>query len=114
MAKKTKPTSGETPLSVEVQDGDLVIRIGINVLAFACDRSNENNPFDDRANDYRQMFQVTDPLEFAKDVRIALCAEGEDGSTLMTDLLDKVCMEAIYQGSTGVREVNNLHRGENL
>lgn len=110
--KKAKSASGETPLSVEVQDGDLVIRIGINVLAFACDRSNDNNPFDDLANDFRQTFKVADPLEFAKDVRIDLCAEREDGSTLMTDLLDKVCMEAIYQGSAGVQEVNKLHRGK--
>jgi hypothetical protein len=93
-----------TPLSVEVEDGHLVIRIGIETLAWAAEHSHDFNPFDDNENDFVQLWRVCDALEFAKDVRRALTDEAEDGSSPLTRLLDKMFMEAVGDGSLGIEE----------
>lgn len=98
----------EAGLTVEVEDGQLVIRIGVGTLAFRWENCEENNPFIHSRNDFKRLWKVTKPEVFARDVRIALCAEGEDGSTPVTKLLDAACLAAIEDGSDGVRE---LRRG---
>lgn len=95
----------ETPLSCKIDDGELVIRIGINVLTFA---SNHRDPFlvDDEITGFpRQAWIVTDVLEFAKDVCRELNREEEDGSSPLTNLLDLAFTNALDQGSLGVEEV---------
>lgn len=95
----------DQPLRVEVtSDGELIIRIGINTLAFAMNTMEQNNPYDEDAEGYRRLWKVTDPAQFAKEVRIELCREEEDGSTPLSDLLDTVCWNAIEAGCFGVDE----------
>jgi hypothetical protein len=90
------------PLTVEVKEGRLVISLGVDTLAFAFEHSNWNNPFIDDLNDFRQQYFVPVPAAFAADVRRELRNEAEDGSTILEHLLDKACIAAVENGSTGV------------
>lgn len=98
------PKDRDKPLTITIEQEQLVIRIGISTLAFAFDHSEENNPWNDEKNDFVRSFKVTNKKEFANDVLITLREEKEDGSTLLTDLLDKACNTAVENGSRGVRE----------
>jgi hypothetical protein len=101
-----KPNDGRDgmPLRAEVEDGRLVISIGVETLAFAFEHGEGNNPFDEAANDFKREATIADPLEFAKDVCRAMNDEGEDGSTPLTRFLDSMMNEAVEQGSLGVAD----------
>jgi len=107
-----EPGEHDSPLTVEVKDGKLMISIGIERLAFCFENSNDNMPYDPDVEDedfYPKRYEVVDQLEFANDVRGMLMAElGEDGSTLLSNLLDKACLDAVYDGSLGVQDVKRL------
>jgi hypothetical protein len=90
------------PLDCTVENDELVIRIGIDVLAFAFDESDGNNPWSDELSDFERLSQIENPLQFAKDVACELEDEREDGSTILTDLLDKACEQAAENGSLGL------------
>jgi hypothetical protein len=92
----------DQPLSIKIEDDQLVIRIGIGTLAFSFENSNQNMPYNEELKDYPKTYTICDPLEFAKDVIGMLRDEREDGSTILTDLLDKACMQAVNDGSIGV------------
>lgn len=91
-----------SPLSVEIKGGKLIVSIGVNVLAHAAACSSWATPYDDERRDYFRTFAIADAEEFAKDVRSAASAEREDGSSLVTDLLDKACEAAVNDGSLGL------------
>ena len=91
------------PLFVGVEDGQLVIRIGVDTLAYAFEVGEENNPYDDEAMDFVRSWKVTDKLKFAKGVANHLCDEEEDGSTPLTDILDKAYIGAV-EDAMGVDE----------
>lgn len=93
-----------TPLSCKIEDGELVIRIGIGVLAFATEGLDPFTVYDPNKRDWRVEWRVTDSLQFAKDIRHELIDESEDGSSLLTELLDKACTQALDQGSLGIEE----------
>jgi hypothetical protein len=97
-------SGNDTPLTVAVEGGQIVVRIGIGTNAWAFEHNNENNPFDDAKNDFVQKYKITDPMEFAQDVVCAMQDEGEDGSTSLTDFLDKMNEAAVNDGSMGVEE----------
>ena len=97
------------PLGVEVTDGTLVIEIGIHTLAHAVSFADWANPYDEKSGDYVRPFAITDPQQFAKDVRCAMQSEREDGSTPLSDFIDKMSQDAIDQGSLGLHE-NFYHR----
>ena len=102
----TRNTPEDSPLTTEVKDGKLIISIGIERLAFCFENSNDNTPFDPVTKDFPKQYEVVDQVEFANDVRGLLTAElGEDGSSLLSNLLDKACLDAIYEGSLGVRDI---------
>lgn len=101
------PDRKDTPLSVEVTDGELVIRCGINVVAFSADHMEANNPFDDDLNDFKRLWAITDPLVFANEVRRALMDEEEDGTTPLIALLDRACLAAIEDGAEGVKGLDD-------
>lgn len=94
----------ETPLSCTIEGGQLVIRIGINVLAMATEGREPFTVWDDETRAYRKQWVVTDPIEFVKDVKCELTREEEDGSSPLTNLLDLGCTNALEQGCLGVTE----------
>lgn len=90
------------PLRASVtRDGVLKIEIGIDTLAYAYLRSDHAYAAlgdDSRRPDER--FSITNKRAFAVDVRRALTDElGEDGNSLLTNVLDNACESAIDQGS---------------
>lgn len=78
--------------------GALVIRIPARVLAFATD----NHPdYWDGEND-KHTVKVVDPDQWMKSVRDALEHEEEDGSNMLTAVLDKAIAYAVDQGDEGI------------
>ncbi len=92
----------ETPLTVEVKDGVLQIRLGVETLKVVAERMESCNPFNEETGEFEQLWRIVEPLEFAEDVVRALTNEREDGSTKLTDLIDAACLAAIEDGSLGV------------
>jgi hypothetical protein len=92
----------DQPLSCKIEGEELVIRIGIDTLAEAFNQSEDNNPWSDESSDFERLSQVSDSLQFAKDVVQELDDESEIGSTLVTDMLDKACERAAENGSLGL------------
>jgi hypothetical protein len=91
---KTKYLAGQ-PLFIGVEGGQLVIRIGVDTLAFAFETGEENNPYDDSEGDFRRTWKVTDAHRFAEGVGNRLCDEEEDGSTPLTKILDEAYIRAV-------------------
>ena len=103
MTKRTGNHYGE-PLAVNIERGALVIRVGANTMAHAMKFANWAIRFDETRNDYVQPFKVVDPTELTKDVIHAMLHEREDGSTPLSDFLDKMTEAAVEDGSLGVEE----------
>jgi hypothetical protein len=95
------------PLTIGLEKDELVIRIGVDTLAFCFEISEENQPFDEQANDFRRAWRVVDKHKFAKGVGIALTDEEEDGSTPLTKILDDAFTHAI-ENDMGVDEDGRL------
>ena len=83
----------ELPLSMEIKDGQLVISIGINTLAFA-------------TGVYITDFKIINNEGFAKDILNELDAEEEDGSTMVHRMFDTAANNAIENGSEAVEEIS--------
>ena len=92
------------PLKVTIEDSALVIRIGIQTLAHAVTYSDWANRWSDEANDYIREFAIEDAHQFAKDVANMMQREEEDGSSLLTNFIDKASEEAVNDGSLGLHE----------
>lgn len=93
----------DQPLSCKIADDELVIRIGIDTLAFSCERCDD--PFwcyNEVVGDFVQQWKVIDNQEWAVDVARELNREGEDGSTSLTRLIDKMFVKAMEHGSLGI------------
>jgi hypothetical protein len=101
------------PLTIGVEGDELVIRIGVGTLAFAFETGEENQPFDEKANDFRREWRVIDKYKFAKGVGIALCDEEEDGSTPITQILDVAYIRAV-EDDMGVDEDGRIVTSEML
>jgi len=91
-------------LTASVDDGQVVVSIGVQTLAHAVAYADWANPFDEAADDYIRTFAIADAGQFAKDVVNAMLAEREDGSTPLSDFLDKMSQAAIEDGSLGLHE----------
>ena len=87
-----------------MEGGHLNLSIGIRTLAFAFENSEANNPFDEDFCDTKRQFSISDPLQFAEDVKHEMSREGEDGSTPLTRFLDLMMDEAVSQGSLGIHD----------
>ena len=90
--------SRERRLTVEIKRGELVIRIGIGTLAFCADEC----PLFYNGEKDKSDVRVINPDEWAKDVARELDQEEEDGSTLVTEMLDKAMSNAVDNGSIAV------------
>lgn len=111
--RASRPTEGEQGrlgnyygrrLTASVDDGQVVVSIGVQTLAHAVAYADWANPFDEAADDYIRTFAIADAGQFAKDVVNAMLAEREDGSTPLSDFLDKMSQAAIEDGSLGLHE----------
>lgn len=92
------------PLEVRIERGALVVRIGIQTLAHAVTYSGWANPFDEAADDYVRSFIIEDAPQFASDVAHEMLREREDGSTPLSDFIDKMSGNAVNDGSLGLHE----------
>lgn len=99
------------PLEVKIDDGALVIRIGAQVLAHAVSYASWANPYDDEEQNYIRSFAITDATVFAKDVQRAMLTEREDGSSPLSDFLDKMTEAAVDDGSEACVEAQ-IKNGE--
>lgn len=83
--EKKKPEN--SPLSVDVIGRLLVISIGVETLKHGHNLAG---------------FRIGNASGFAKDVAIRLTRQREDGSGILTDLLEKAVLEASENGSPNV------------
>lgn len=97
------------PLAVKVIRGKFVIEIGIHTLAHAVAYADWANRWNDE--DYVRTFAITDPVQFAEDVAYAMQREAEDGSTPLSDFLDKMAEAALDDGSIGVELDQHITHG---
>jgi hypothetical protein len=106
MGAKLRPTA-DSPLTVTIQNGRLVISIGIATNAWAALRA--PFMFDEAGRDGAgRGFRVTSHTGFAQDTRRALTDEREDGSSLLTDMFDAAYLRAFEDGSEHVRGPDDL------
>ena len=92
-------------LSCKLEGDELVIRVGIDTLAGAAQSERRGTAFweyDETVGDFVQRWKVIDNLEWAKDVIREITREEEDGSSPLTNLLDKASENALDQGSIAV------------
>lgn len=106
-------TPAGLPLTIGVESDQLVIRIGVDTLAWCFEISDDNQPYDEKAGDFRRAFKVTDRRKFAKGVGIGLRDEEEDGSTPLTKILDAACIRAV-EDDMGVDEDGRIVTNEML
>lgn len=92
----------DQPLRCTIEDEKLIISIGIDTLAFA---AKEHPFFWSGEDDKTPCINVTDNAMFAKEVALALQHEAEDGSTLITRVIDKAMQDAVEDGCYGVEHV---------
>lgn len=94
----------DQPLSAKLEGDELVIRIGIDTLAWAAEAERRETCFweYDEVRDYVQKWKIVDDRGWAEDVLHELKREEEDGSSPLTNLLDKMSEKALDQGSLSV------------
>lgn len=93
------------PLSVAIEDGALVIRVGIETLRVAAETSNDPGMHEYEVTDDGGVFKhpkVVNAAEFARDIVRELEFEQEDGSTPVHLLLDAAMAAAADSGSAGI------------
>ena len=88
------------PLRCKAVGGDIDMGIGMRTLCFAA----EQHPdlWDGESPASVPVVKITDVQTFALEVARAINAEGEDGSTLLTRMLDAAILKAIESGCEGV------------
>lgn len=94
----------DQPLTVEIKDDEIVIRVGIDVVKWALEHHRDSQPFNEETSKYEQKWIVSDASEFAKEVLSEMDREEEDGTTPLIEFLDKMCMAALEAGSIGTDE----------
>lgn len=94
----------DKPLDYRIIDGVLCISIGINTLAYAMKERDPFYVYDENKGDWRSAWVILDNAEFAKDFVAELSREEEDGSTPLTDMLDKVADNVLENGCIGIYE----------
>ena len=92
LATPAAPRERESPLTVKVEGGALVIAIGVETLAFAVLAGEV----------FQEGVTVPDPDKFAKEVVRELEQEREDGATPVHLLLDRAAERAAENGAEGI------------
>jgi len=98
----------EIPLKCVAIAGEIDMSIGFEVLRFAA----ENHPdfWDGKSGMDVPNINITDTVIFAKEVALAINEEAEDGSTLLTRMLDEAIKQAVENGCEGV-ELSGISNG---
>lgn len=94
----------DCPLSVAVEGDELVIRIGIDTLAFSAEHCPLFYNEEKHMGAMGPYVKVEDKVELAKDVIRAMQHEEEDGSTPLSDMFDKAIEDAAEDGSCAFTE----------
>lgn len=92
----------KAPLSCKVIAGQLIIRIGVETLAFSA--AHHPDFFDPEKPTENAHIVVTDQRQFAKDVKAELEKEDEIGNSPLTQLLDAAMRNAVEAGSAAIDE----------
>lgn len=87
----------DRPLTCKIESGQLVIRVGFDVLEFAATEP-DYGPF----REWKVQPKVIDKKAWAKDICDELLKEEEDGSSPLSNLLDEVILKAGENGSIGL------------
>src|SRR5690606_36345212 len=87
------------PLEVNIEDDELVIRIGIDTLAFSAEHCPSFFEYDKHASTGPPYCKIVDNMELAKDIRRELQREEENGTTPLHILLDECLVSARDDGS---------------
>lgn len=91
-------------LRTSIINNKLAISIGLSSLKWSFEHSDLAAPYDEDKNEFRQKLEVTNEIEFAKDVVAELSREDESGTTMTHRLLDKAMKMAVENGTIGVSE----------
>lgn len=83
----------DTPLTVKIEDGELVIRVGVERLT-ACLRD-DDGPC--------KGIQITDPTEFCEDIAWEMNRSNEVGWTPLSGFMDEMALAAQNNGSAYVK-----------
>ncbi len=88
------------PLRCKAVGGDIDMGIGMRVLCFAA----EQHPdlWDGKSPASVPVVKITDVQTFALEVADVINDEAEDGSTLLTRMLDAAIRKAVERGCEGV------------
>jgi hypothetical protein len=95
----------DAPLTCGVENGRLVIAIGIETLAYAFIHGPVGDRLaydEDKADWDHSRVRVTDPEQWAKEIEMAMEHEDEDGSSPLTNFIDKMYEAALDDGATSV------------
>lgn len=106
-------TVKDKPLTVELVEDELRITVGISVLTCAFENAPHNRAFADFVDgEGKVKLHVTSEAGFGKDVLRELLCEEEDGATPISDLLNKMIVSAINEGSIYVEDVETYETNE--
>lgn len=94
----TNASNCKQPLSATIESGELVIRIGVSVLAISAAYNEDNFRYDEGIGEEVRDFAITDAPKFAAGVLASMLDEDEDGSSALTDFMDRMCGDAIESG----------------
>ncbi len=83
-------------LTVGIEHGEIVIRIGIGVVKMATEMA-----------PHMEKLKVTDPKEWARSVVATLDYESDNGSTMVTRMLDEAYFTAMDWGEEGIKIVED-------
>lgn len=105
-SRRSAPETGvlraDQPLTVGIEEQQLVIRIGFDVLAHAIRYAPSLSHFDGTVSDDVLEPTITDADTFFKELVIALNSEEEDGTTPVHRMLDAAALAAIESGAEGI------------
>lgn len=98
------------PLKVFIEDGVLMMCIGVEVLAKAVNLNPDLAEIDEESGDWIEP-EITDVDVFAREVARYVGAElSDDGTTLIHQALDSAAVEAIEQGAEGIKLPDDIIR----
>ena len=101
--KAKKNVAADCPLRCEIRNNQLIIRLGLNTLAFAAENPFGDSLFADGSTvDDGSTITVVDKRAWAEEVLRALENEDEQGTAPVHTLLDQAMRSAIDDGAVGV------------